>query len=194
MPVHYQSNFPIDKASARYYSYWDLLRSKLKVFGKPIKVGKAVIIEPDVEFCLTDNAKISIGEHSVISRYVQVLMTKPEPILNIGKQAFIGRGSLLFVKKHLSIGDYTRIGSYVTFTDHMHEPKMNPDTKIIDTKSLLKPITIDKNVWIGNYSTIFPGVKIGEGAIINTYSLVMKDVPPHSVVAGQPARLIKINS
>jgi len=46
-------------------------------------------------------------------------------------------------------------------------------------------------VWIGKYCTIFPGVKIGDNATISTYSLVMNDVSPNTLVAGQPARFIK---
>ena len=191
MPVHYPSDFSLDKASSRYYTYWALFRSKLKLLDKRIRSEKAVIIEPDVEFRLTDNAKLQIGEHSVISRYAQIFMTKPNPICIIGKQVCIGRGSMVNVKQSVSIGDFTRLGAYVIITDHMHEAYEDSNTKLINTKSYMKPIVIGKNVWIGNYATIFPGVTIGEGAIINTYSLVMNDVPPHTVVAGQPARIVK---
>lgn len=194
MPVHYPSDFSLDKASSRYYTHWELFRSKLKLWDKRIRSGKAVIVEPDAEFRLTDNAKLQIGDHSVISRYVQILMTKPNPVFIIGKQVFLGRGSLINVKQNVSIGDSTRIGCYVTISDHMHEAKKDPDTKLIDTKSYMKPVVIGQNVWIGNYSTIFSGVTIGEGAIINTYSLVMKDVPPHAVVAGQPARVVQLTT
>lgn len=50
---------------------------------------------------------------------------------------------------------------------------------------------IGNDVWIGRESVILPGVKIGDGSIVAAYSVVTKDVPPYSVVGGNPARFIK---
>lgn len=50
---------------------------------------------------------------------------------------------------------------------------------------------IGNDVWIGNSATIMPGVKIGDGAIIATNSVVTKDVEPYSIVGGNPAKLIR---
>ncbi|HAJ60189.1 MAG TPA: hypothetical protein DCP31_13785, partial [Cyanobacteria bacterium UBA8543] len=56
---------------------------------------------------------------------------------------------------------------------------------------LARPIRIERNVWIGFDACVLPGVTIGEGAIVGARSVVTQDVPPYSVVAGNPARLIK---
>ncbi len=75
-----------------------------------------------------------------------------------------------------------------------------PDVKIISANHNLKnfeiydssdPITIEKNVWIGANSIILPGVKIGKNSIIAAGSIVNKNVPEHSLYAGNPAKLIK---
>lgn len=50
---------------------------------------------------------------------------------------------------------------------------------------------IGNDVWIGQESVIMPGVKIGDGSIVAAYSVIVKDVPPYSVVGGNPARFIK---
>lgn len=50
---------------------------------------------------------------------------------------------------------------------------------------------IDHDVWFGHQSVIMPGVKIGSGAIIGAYAVVTKDVPPYTVVGGNPAKIIK---
>lgn len=53
------------------------------------------------------------------------------------------------------------------------------------------PVHIGKNVWIGSNSTVLPGITIGENAVVGAGSVVTKDVPPMTVVAGNPARIIK---
>ena len=52
-------------------------------------------------------------------------------------------------------------------------------------------IIVGNDVWFGHDSTILPGIKIGDGAIIGTKALVTKDVPPYAIVGGNPAKIIK---
>ena len=52
-------------------------------------------------------------------------------------------------------------------------------------------MVIEDNVWIGQYSTVLKGVTIGRGSIVATKAVVTKDVPPYSIVAGNPAKVVK---
>jgi acetyltransferase-like isoleucine patch superfamily enzyme len=54
-----------------------------------------------------------------------------------------------------------------------------------------KPIRIESNVWIGFDSCVLPGVTIGEGSVVGARSVVVEDVPPYTVVAGNPARVMR---
>lgn len=58
-------------------------------------------------------------------------------------------------------------------------------------ESFAAPVTIEKNVWIGIGAIILPGVTVGEGSIVSAGSVVTREVPPHYLVAGNPARHIK---
>ena len=53
------------------------------------------------------------------------------------------------------------------------------------------PVIIGNNVWIGDKATVLPNVTIGDGAVIAANAVVTKDVPPYSIVAGNPAKVIK---
>lgn len=63
--------------------------------------------------------------------------------------------------------------------------------KHIDGFKAKGPITIGNDVWIGGGSTLSSGVTIGDGAIIASFSMIVKDVPPYAIVGGNPAKLIK---
>lgn len=55
-------------------------------------------------------------------------------------------------------------------------------------------VVIGKNVWIGDKVTILPGVSIGDGSVIAANSVVTKSIPPYSIAAGIPAKIIKQNT
>jgi acetyltransferase-like isoleucine patch superfamily enzyme len=192
MPNHYNIPFNTDKASIRYYTYFELFISKLKILkhlGK-FKAGKAVIIKKNVDIRITENGILEVDDHSVFEIDSQLVLTKPKPIIQIGKNVLIGKGSLVFCKNKIKIGSNTRIGAYTTIRDHIHKNVSRKNT-VIKSNSFIKEVLIGEDVWIGNYCTILPGVKIGNGSIVATYALVDKNVPSGVLVAGQPARIIK---
>lgn len=95
------------------------------------------------------------------------------------------------------IGDNVLIASKVFITDHFHgETNYNsillpPVTRKLYSKG---PVVIESNVWIGEGVVIMPNVKIGRNSILGANSVITKNVDENSVVAGNPARVIKIIS
>lgn len=67
--------------------------------------------------------------------------------------------------------------------------RLQPEGRTLDGYGL--PITIGNDVWIGGHSTILPGVTIGDGSVVAAGSVVIKDVPPQTLVGGNPANIIK---
>ncbi|MGE5416276.1 MAG: acyltransferase [Acidobacteriota bacterium] len=107
--------------------------------------------------------------------------------ISIGNNSFISNNSKILCKERIEIG---------------HECSISWDVQIIDTDfhshngdrhSITAPIVIGNRVWIGTGTTILKGVVIGDGAIIGAGSLVNKNVPPKTLVAGNPAQVIRDN-
>lgn len=105
----------------------------------------------------------------------------------IGKNVFINTGCTFQDRGGITLGDGTQIGQNVVLCTLNHGIGAN-DRHI----TYPFPIVIGKNVWIGANSTILPGVTIGENAIVAAGAVVSKDVPANAVVAGVPAKLIKM--
>ena len=97
----------------------------------------------------------------------------------------------------LIIGDNVLIASKVYITDLNHgnysgKEQSNPQEIAKERKIYTKPVKIENNVWIGENVSILSGVKIGENAILGANSVVTKNVPKNSIVAGNPAKVIKV--
>lgn len=181
--------FGHDKASGRYISLWDRVNSYLKLRNRCINAGKSVIVKPRAEIKITDTAKLNLGDYSRISEYAYILMTKPNPVIEIGKYVVVGRNTIISAKELITIGDYTVIAPYCQIQDHDH--LINREELITIQSFKTSPIEIGCDVWLSNSVHVLKGVKIGDGAVVGSGSVVTKDVDPYTVVAGVPAEFIK---
>ena len=111
-----------------------------------------------------------------------------------GKRISIGEGSGIGVNCNvhgpLTMGCNVMMGPDVTILTHSHIFD-NTDIPMNKQGTIIKPVSIGDDVWIGMRSIIMPGVKIGNGVIIGAGAIVTKDVPDYAVVAGVPAKVIK---
>lgn len=111
--------------------------------------------------------------------------------VKIGHNTMINRGCYFLASFYhkdveISIGNHVAIGPEVFFLAAGH------DYKQINLPNTAASITVGDYVWIGGRSTVLQGVTIGEGAIVAAGSVVTRDVEPYTVVAGIPARMIKL--
>lgn len=123
--------------------------------------------------------------------------------INIERLADFGRGDGISlgtnsnlgircrVRGPLEIGDNVMMGPDVEILTHAHKIDSTEIEMIFQGDLPLRKVRIGDDVWIGMRSIIMPGVTIGKGCVIGAASVVTKDVPPYSIVAGVPARVIK---
>jgi acetyltransferase-like isoleucine patch superfamily enzyme len=126
----------------------------------------------------------------------------PKGRVTLGDYALV-HGARIICDVEVSIGDYAMISWNVVLMDTYRIPldarERRRELELVPTRPLrlacadvpAKPIRIGRNVWIGFESCVLPGVNVGEGSVVGARSVVTADVPPFTVVAGNPARIIR---
>ena len=132
-----------------------------------------------------------------------ILSSQSHGKIIMGDNTRLGRGSIIRSVDKVVIGSYTAIADNVVITDNGNHPidpvfrrKMKLDSLDGDMRmwkhSEHAPVIIGENVWVGENSRIQRGVTIGDNAIVAAGAIVTKDVPANSIVAGIPAKVIKM--
>jgi acetyltransferase-like isoleucine patch superfamily enzyme len=114
----------------------------------------------------------------------------PGKNLVIGDDVDVALESLISTSGGVTIGDRTLIGyrTQILSTNHVIPEGRK---RILGQGHVKKRITIGSDVWIGANCIILAGINIGEGAVVGAGSVVTKDVEPYTIVAGNPARVIR---
>jgi len=112
------------------------------------------------------------------------------PTLTIGDRCSIGHNVTFVIGKRITIGSDCLIANDVSVFDAPGHPTSTALRRsgAAAPAEAVKPVTIGDNVWIGQRGIVYPGVTIGEGAVVCAGSVVMTDVLPNTIVAGNPAR------
>lgn len=110
--------------------------------------------------------------------------------IRLGKNIAINSGTYINGFGEIDIEDFVLIGSNVTISSGMH-PFEGRTPHVIERGCTPKKITIKEGAWLGAGVVIMPGITIGKGCVIGANSVVTKDTPEYSVVAGIPAKKIK---
>jgi len=145
-----------------------------------VKLGKDVKI-----FDFVNLYGCSIDDNTKIGTFVEI-----QKNASIGKNCKIS--SHTFICEGVYIDDNVFVGHNVTFINDKHPRSVNEDGTI-QTESNWQVVEtfVKKGASIGSSSTILCGVTVGENAIVGAGAVVTKDVPPNTIVAGVPAKVIK---
>lgn len=179
-------------------NYFKLVMKLNKVkFGKNLNLyGVPVIFKKK-------GSQLNIGENctiksSFLSNLVglsqrTIIVTRTEEAkIEIGNNVGIS-GATIYARKEITIGDNTLIGGNVKILDNDFHP-IEVEARNLDIKEKIgtRKIKIGKDCFIGANSLILKGVEIGDGSVVGAGSVVTGKFPSNVVIAGNPARVIKV--
>ena len=163
--------------------------------------GKARLLQSAKIRNIRGNSRhISIGKHSLVAGELLVFAHGGQ--IFIGEWVYIGEGTRIWSAKSIRIGDRALISHNVNIFDSLTHP-LNAERRHEHFKSIVqsghpldielgeRPVSIGQDVWIGANACVLRGVVLGDGAIVGAGSVVTTDVPPQTLVAGNPARVIR---
>ena len=108
--------------------------------------------------------------------------------IHLGDHVFLNILCTILDCNEVRIGNHVMIGPNVQLYTAAHFLQAEPRNQGWE---IAKPIVIGDNVWIGGAAILLPGVRVGRNAVVGAGAVVSRDVPPDSVVAGNPARVIR---
>lgn len=126
-----------------------------------------------------------LGDHVSLMPEVAFHFDAPGATITIGDNTYLNRRTEVSAAISVSIGANCAIGWDVLILDH--------DGHALPGRADGSPVQIGDRVWIGARAIVMQGVTIGSGAVVGAGSVVTADVPPRSVVAGVPARVVREN-
>lgn len=169
----------------------DLKKSAL--IGKSLKIKTPIIVNH------RRKTQLTIGDYTILRKNKFFCFGKGK--LQIGKYCYFGDETQVDASKEVKIGNYCMFSNRIIVQDHTGHPispkkrrkqlvdLQKTSTDVYDTK--IKKVIIKDDVWVGMEAIILKGVTIGKGSIVAARAVVTKNVPPYSIVAGNPAKIVK---
>jgi acetyltransferase-like isoleucine patch superfamily enzyme len=148
--------------------------------------GRGAVIHRSVRMDTPPYRRFSIGEKSVVESFSCVNNAVGDVV--IGHHTRVGLHNTIIGP--VSIGNHVNLAQGITVTALNHN-FANPSRRIDEQGVSTTPVTIEDDVWIGANSVILPGVTVGTHSVIAAGAVVTRNVPPHTLVAGVPAKVIK---
>lgn len=146
------------------------------------RLGQLMPGSPEYKALLQDFFGENLGEGSYVGPSLHGAALEK---LKIGKNCFINDCFLAMARGGITIDDNVQIAANASVISNNHD--------LYERSVLLcKPVRIKHDAWIGANATILPGVEVGAYAVVGAGAVVTKDVPDYAVVAGNPARVIRM--
>jgi acetyltransferase-like isoleucine patch superfamily enzyme len=164
-------------------------RKLLTPYGRRLKLDGFAFIGPRVVLEIGRGGRIELGRWSWVGHGTKI--RAHEGIVSIGAKTVLGQECTISAFQHVSIGRECVIADRVMLIDFDHGA-VEVDRPVRLQGIYKRDVRVGNNVWIGYGACILRGVTVGDNAIIGTSAVVTRDVPANAVVAGVPARVIRM--
>jgi len=173
---------------------WSAIEAQVRLrFANHIKLGHGAYLDEYVYIHATPKG-VEIGAGTIIMHgavlHVYNFRGLPDAFIRIGRDSLIGEYSVIRGQGGVDIGDrvYTSPMTQLIAVNHIFD---NPELSFIEQGVTAQGIIIEDDVWLGSNVVVTDGVRIGRGSVVAAGAVVTKNVPPHTVVAGVPAKEIR---
>jgi len=162
-------------------------------FADHIRLGRGVYLDQNTYLHACPQG-IELGDRTIVMHgavlHVYNFRNMPQSGIKIGKDCLVGEYSVIRGQGGVTIGDrvYTSPFTQIIAVNHVFD---DPNRPFIEQGITAEGIVIEDDVWLGAGAIITDGVRVGKGAVVAAGSVVTKDVLPHTVVGGVPAKIIK---
>jgi len=162
-------------------------------FADQVRLGHGSYLDEGVYIHACPSG-VEIGANTLVMHgavlHVYNFRSLPHAWIKIGSESLIGEYSVIRGQGGVTIGDrvYTSPMTQIIAVNHVFD---DPGRPFIEQGITARGITIEDDVWLGSACVVTDGVRIGRGSVVAAGAVVTDDVPPHTVVAGVPARVIK---
>ncbi len=157
-------------------------------WGKRLQLDGVAFICPGVKFELGKDARLHLGRWSWLGNGCKVRVHEGE--LRIGAKTVIGQECTFSVFQHVSIGRECIVADRAMFIDFDHGV-VEVERPIREQGIYKRDVRVGHNCWIGYGACVLRGATVGDNAVLGTYTVVTKDIPPNSVAVGQPAKVVR---
>jgi acetyltransferase-like isoleucine patch superfamily enzyme len=150
------------------------------------KVSRKAVIRWNVRLDLFPFKRFQVGAYSIIEDYTLIANACGDVIM--GEKVLVGVGTKL--TGPITLGNNILLAQNVLMSGLNHDFE-DPSVPIVHQGYSVAEIVVEDGVWIGAGAIVTAGVHIGRNAVVGAGSVVTKDVPPYSVVVGNPAKVVK---
>lgn len=162
-------------------------------FANYIRLGRGAYLDQGVYLHACPNG-IEIGDRSLVMHgsvlHVYNFRALPHSGIRVGCDSLIGEYNVIRGQGGITIGDrvYTSPMVQMLAVNHVFD---DPHRPFVEQGITAEGIVVEDDVWIGSGAVLTDGVRVGRGAVVAAGAVVTRDVPPHTVVAGVPARVVR---
>ena len=181
-----RANHMLSFGYARLLARWVVLKLR---YRKRLQTDGICFVCPGVHLEIGRHATLRIGRWAWIGHGCKIRVHEGE--VSIGAKSVIGQECTISAFRHVSIGRECILADRVMLIDFDHGV-VEVDRPIRLQGIYKRDVHVGHNVWIGYGACVLRGVTIGDNSVVGTSAVVTKDVPENAVVAGSPARVIRM--